>query len=79
MERKLSQLFDRQKFQQNARLNSIISDVESRHAGVLSDDDLNLINAAGVPAESREPFTDETAQNETTPMIPILIPKEKRP
>ena len=30
MERKLFQAFDRQRFQQNARLASIISDVENR-------------------------------------------------
>ena len=40
MERKLFQAFDRQRFQQNARLASIISDVESRYARALSDDDL---------------------------------------
>ena len=47
MERKLFQAFDRQRFQQNARLASIISDVESRYARVLSDDDLEMVSAAG--------------------------------
>ena len=47
MERKLFQAFDRQRFQQNARLASIIVDVESRYARALSDDDLEQVSAAG--------------------------------
>ena len=47
MERKLFQAFDRQRFQQNARLASIIGDVERRYARVLSDDDLEMVSAAG--------------------------------
>ena len=48
MERKLFQAFDRQRFQQNARLASIIGDVESRYARALSDDDLEMVSAAGI-------------------------------
>lgn len=44
---KLSQAFDFQRFQQNERLAGIISDVEGRYAHVLSDDDLELVSAAG--------------------------------
>ena len=47
MERKLFQAFDRQRFQQNARLASIIGDVESRYARALTDDDLEQVSAAG--------------------------------
>ena len=47
MERKLFQAFDRQRFQQNARLASIIGDVESRYARALTDDDLEMVSAAG--------------------------------
>ena len=55
MERKLFQAFDRQRFQQNARLASIIGDVESRYARVLSDDDLEMVSAAG----AADPVMDE--------------------
>ena len=55
MERKLFQAFDRQRFQQNARLGSIISDVESRYARALSDDDLEMVSAAG----TADPVMDE--------------------
>ena len=55
MERKLFQAFDRQRFQQNARLASIIGDVESRYARALSDDDLEMVSAAG----TAEPVMDE--------------------
>ena len=47
MEKKLTRLFDYQKFQGNARLAAIIGDVESRYARALSDDELELVNAAG--------------------------------
>ena len=56
MERKLFQAFDRQRFQQNARLASIIGDVERRYARALTDDDLEMVSAAGVA----EPIKDET-------------------
>ena len=55
MERKLFQAFDRQRFQQNARLASIIGDVESRYARALNDDVLEMVSAAGVT----EPIRDE--------------------
>ena len=48
MECKLFQAFDRQRFQQNARLAGIISDVENRYARVLTDDNLEMVSAAGV-------------------------------
>ena len=48
MERKLFQAFDRQRFQQSARLAGVINDVESRYAHALTDDDLELVSAAGV-------------------------------
>ena len=47
MERKLFQAFDRQRFQQNARLASIIGGVENRYARALNDDDLEMVSAAG--------------------------------
>ena len=48
---KLSQAFDFQKFQQNPRLADVISDVENRYTKVaLSDDDLELVSAAGEAA-----------------------------
>ena len=55
MERKLFPAFDRQRFQQNARLASIINDVESRYARALTDDDLEMVSAAG----TAEPVMDE--------------------
>ena len=64
MERKLFQAFDRQRFQQNERLAGIISDVESRYARALTDDDLEMVSAAG----TAEPIKDET----------LLIPSVKQ-
>ena len=56
MECKLFQAFDRQRFQQNARLAGVISDVESRYARALTDDELEMVSAAG----AAEPVMDET-------------------
>lgn len=53
MEKKLSRMFDFQKFAANSELASIIDEVEGRYpeCGVtaLSDDDLSFIAAAGQP------------------------------
>ena len=54
MERKLFQAFDRQRFQQNARLASIIGDVESRYARALTDDDLEMVSAAGTVEQAMD-------------------------
>lgn len=45
---KIAKLFDFQQFQQNSRLAAILADVESRYANALTDDDLELVSAAGV-------------------------------
>ena len=68
MERKLFQAFDRQRFQQNARLASIISDVESRYARALSDDDLEMVSAAG----TADPVMDERL------LIPAGVQEEQQ-
>lgn len=50
MERKLSKLFDYQKFEGNASLQSVIDSVHRRYAiKELDDDDLFYVAAAGVP------------------------------
>ena len=64
MERKLFQAFDRQRFQQNERLARVIDDVESRYAHALTDDDLEMVSAAG----TAEPIKDETVR---------IIPQKK--
>ena len=48
MEKKLRQMMDYQRFENNPALSKIISDAESRFAAMeLSDDDLSFVNAAG--------------------------------
>ena len=68
MERKLFQAFDRQRFQQNARLASIIGDVERRYARALSDVDLEMVSAAG----AAEPVMDERL------LIPAGVQEEQQ-
>ena len=68
MERKLFQAFDRQRFQQNERLAGIIGDVESRYAHALTDDELEMVSAAGAA---------EQVINEAL-LIPSGFPKEKQ-
>ena len=58
MESRLSQLFDYQRFEQNAALQNIIGMVHSRYAArELSLDDVQMVNAAGTPFVSS---TDKT-------------------
>ena len=46
----LAGLFDYQRFENNAALQSVIEEVEGRYVGMeLSDDELNLFAAAGDP------------------------------
>jgi len=49
MEQKLKRLFDYQKFQKNPQLEALLSEAEGRYQGSLSDDDLELVSAAGEP------------------------------
>ncbi len=52
MESKLSRLFDYQKFEPNSKLDKLIKDVESRYSlddMMMSDDELDMVNAAGTP------------------------------
>ena len=43
----LEKLFDFQKFENNSRLAKLISETESRYTKALSDDELDMVNAAG--------------------------------
>ena len=47
MENKLKRLFEYQKFEQNERLAKLIAETEARQAAEISDDDLELVAAAG--------------------------------
>ena len=50
MDKKLSLLFDYQKFEQNPELQSVIDTVKARFsARQLSDDEADLVAAAGLP------------------------------
>ena len=55
MENKLKALFDYQKFEGNAALQSVIDSVHSRYAvRELSMDEMEWVNAAGVPVQNPE-------------------------
>lgn len=47
MEQKLKRLFDYQKFQRNSRLEAMLLEAEERYQSSLSDEDLELVSAAG--------------------------------
>lgn len=47
MEEELIQLFDYQRFEQNERLAGIIDETEKRVAAEISDDDMEMLSAAG--------------------------------
>ena len=54
MEAKLKKLFDYQRFEQSPRLEKLISETQARSAAVLSDEDLELVSAAGAPETVRQ-------------------------
>lgn len=54
METKLRKLFEYQRFENNSRIEKLINETESRYAAALSDDDLFMVNAAGVIPEELE-------------------------
>ena len=47
MENQLKHLFEYQKFEQNSRLSRLIAETEHRQTAELSDDELELVAAAG--------------------------------
>ena len=65
MEQKLKRLFDYQKFARNPRLDAMLSEAEGRYDHAVSDDDLELVSAAG-----NSQFEDQT----TIPVV--LLPLE---
>lgn len=52
--KKLTALFDYQRFAGNERLQALIADTENRCLNALSDDDLEWVSAAGEPNDFRE-------------------------
>ena len=61
MEKKLASLFDFQKFEANPALQRVIDSVHARYgARMLSDEELDLVNAAGAPEAGKKlPETDD--------------------
>ena len=47
MENKLKKLFEYQKFEKNAKLDALIAQTHSSYGETLSDDDLEMVAAAG--------------------------------
>ena len=58
MEKKLKQLFDFQKFEQNPRLSAIIDEAENSPLQKLTDDDLSLVSAAGTGRHKHKKYDD---------------------
>ena len=60
----LEKLFDFQNFENNSRLAKLISQTEARYAKELSDDELDMVNAAGQAEDFSEPteWTDPQKQ-----------------
>ena len=55
MEEKLKQLFDFQRFERNPRLERMMAETRERWGTELSDDDLELVNAAGeIPVQEQK-------------------------
>ena len=53
-QKKLTALFDYQRFELNARLQTLIADTENRCLHALSDDDLEWVSAAGEETDLKD-------------------------
>ena len=54
MTKKLTALFDYQRFERNKRLQALIKDTENRCMNALSDDDLEWVSAAGEETDLKD-------------------------
>ena len=52
--KKLTALFDYQRFERNKRLQALIEDTENRCMNALSDDDLEWVSAAGEETDLKD-------------------------
>lgn len=66
MENKLKKLFDFQKFEKNGKLEKQVGETESRYAAELSDDELSLVNAAGIGGATGKAFNGGLVGNAAT-------------
>ncbi len=62
-EKTLKALFEYQRYQGNKRLAALIADTESRYGQALSDDALELVNAAGEADNFRDSFSSLEDEN----------------
>lgn len=80
MEQKLKKMFDYQIFQKNPRLEAMLSEAEGRYDSGLSDDDLELVSAAGdgiMPVYCPEETIN--AYGEQRSAVPVInLPPEER-
>lgn len=61
VENKLKKLFEFQRFEKNAKLEALIAETRERYDAALSDDDLEMVAAAGEKtAEYVEPPADQS-------------------
>ena len=54
MTKKLTALFDYQRFERNKKLQALIEDTENRCMNALSDDDLEWVSAAGEETDLKD-------------------------
>ena len=55
MEKKLTALFDYQRFDPNSRIAKMIANTEAKYSRALEDDELDMVNAAGPTDETPGP------------------------
>lgn len=57
MEKKITNLFDFQRFEHNSKLKSVLQDVEGHYTAALDDNDLAFVSAAGedIPLSAENP------------------------
>lgn len=66
MENKLQRMFDYQSFAGNARIEKMMKEAEARYNREISDDDLGMVNAAGLPGVTSFSPRGQVENNETS-------------
>ena len=62
MENRLKALFEYQKFEQNPKLDKLIRETELRYPEKLSEDELEMVSAAGTPGVMQSSEKDPNKQ-----------------
>lgn len=78
MEKKLAKLFDYQKFEQNEGLSKLIKETDERQAKALTDEELEMVSAAGENQREVRKIIEDIENLSITGEFETVIASSKR-